>query len=231
MRSSEKIGTRDGKVRLGRAPAEVARDQPHRTHRRVEPLAPVVEIARQHQRLVRRHLRGDELGDALHLPHPRRMAQPEVGDDRMQQPAAPAHRHVQQPALLEAVIRDVVVPDVAERPARQQRVAVLAVARHRVGPVGHGVAFRRQEIGLRLLRPAERGAGEAARLAVVEAAHLLQEDQVGIERLDAEPEVVDLQPPAGPDAAHALVDVVGRDTQTLAGLQRVREWAHAVEVS
>jgi len=41
----------------------------------------------------------------------------------------------------------------------------------------------------------------------------LQEDQIRIERLDAEAQVVDLQPLARPDTAHALVDVVGGHAQ------------------
>ena len=55
--------------------------------------------------------------------------------------AVPAHRHVQQAALLEAVVGDVVVADVADRPARQQRIAVLAAARDGVGAVGDLVAL------------------------------------------------------------------------------------------
>ena len=41
--------------------------------------------------------------------------------------AVPVHRHVQQAALLEAVVGHVVVADVAQRPARQQRIAVFAL--------------------------------------------------------------------------------------------------------
>jgi hypothetical protein len=42
-----------------------------------------------------------------------------------------------------------------------------------------------------------------------EQAHLLQEHEIRIERLDAQTQIVDFEPLARPDAAHALVDVVG----------------------
>ena len=123
---------------------------------------------------------------------------------------------MQQAALLEAVVGDVVVADVADRPARQQRVAMLAVAGHGVGAVGDLVALGREVVGLRHLRPAELGVGKVARRGAVHAPHFLQEHEVGVERLDAEDEVVDLEPLPRADAAHALVDVVGGDAQDVA---------------
>ena len=111
--------------------------------------------------------------------------------------------------------------DVADRPAREQRVAMLAVARHRVGDVGDVVAFGGEVVGLRHLRPAELRVGEVARRRAVHSPDFLQEDEVGVERLDAEHEIVDLEPLARPDAAHALVDVVGGYTQDVALLGAV----------
>jgi hypothetical protein len=87
--------------------------------------------------------------------------QPEVHDDGVHGHAVPLHRHVQQAALLEAVVADVVVAHVAQRPARQQRVAMLAMARDGIAAVGHLVARRRQEVGLALVGPAEGRAVEA----------------------------------------------------------------------
>ena len=96
---------------------------------------------------------------------------------------------------------------------------MLAVAGVGVAAVGDLVAFRREELGLPLLRPAEVRAVEMARLAGVEQAHLLQEHEVGVEGLDRQAEVVDLQPLARADAAHALVGVVGGHAQrTQAGV-------------
>ena len=105
--------------------------QPDAAHRRVQPLAPVVEVAGHQQRLAARHVLGDEARQALHLAHAAAVGQPEVRHHRVQRVPLPLHRHVQQAALLEAVVADVVVADVADRPARQQRVAVFAVARDR----------------------------------------------------------------------------------------------------
>ena len=154
----------------------------------------------------------------LHLPHAAGVHQPEVRDDRVQRRPGHCTGTCSRPRCSKRWSRHVVVADVADRPARQQRVAVLAVARDRVGAVGDVVAFGREEVGLPLVGPAEPGALEAARVERVEAPHLLQEHEIGVERFDAEPEVVDLQPLARPDAAHALVDVVGGHAQQLAGV-------------
>ena len=140
--------------------------------------------------------------------------------ERVDPGAVPVDQHVQDAALLEAVVGDVVVADVrAERPAREQRIAVLAVVRVGIGAVGHVVALGRKVRGLRRARPADVRVGEAARLAVVEVAHLLEEDEVGVQRFDAEADVVDLQALARPDAAHALVDVVGGHAQDVRRVQ------------
>ena len=150
------------------------------------------------------------------------MHQPQMRDHHVHLARLPLHRHVQQATLLEAVVADIVVADVTDRPAREHGVAVLAMARHGIRAVGHVVAFRREEFGLALSRPAERRAVELARVAAVMQANLLQADEVGIERLDAQPEVVDLQALARADAAHALVDVVGGHAQAImqAGVRR-----------
>ncbi len=160
-----------------------------------------------------RHLGGDEVGQALHLPHPAAVHQAQVHHHRVHAQAVPLGGHMQQTALLEAVVADVVVADVADGPARQQRVAMLAVACHRIGAVGHVVAFGRQEAGLALRRPAEVRALELLRLPRVEEPHFLQEHEVGIQRFDGQAQVVDLQPLVRSEASHALVDVVGGHAQ------------------
>ena len=99
-------------------------------------------------------------------------------------------------------------PDVADRPARQQRVAVLAVARDRAA-----CGRRRRSPRAPGSRPAPcSGQPNQVRSKRRDSrrwnsAHLLQEHEVGVERLDAEAEVVDLQPLARADAPHTLVDV------------------------
>ena len=143
-------------------------------------------------------------------------------DDRMQLGALPAHPHMQQTALLEAVVGHIGMLDIAHRPARQQRIAMLAVAGDRIGAVGGLIALRREKLGLPLLRPAEPGVVEAARIAMMEQPHFLQEDQVRIQRSHAGAEVVDLQPAPRPHAAHALVDVVGGHPQRAGALGQHR---------
>ncbi len=199
------------------------------THRGVELFTPVVEIAGHDQQFLRRHVLGQEVGQPQHLTHTAAMGQAEMHHHGVQRVAVPLHRHVQQAPLLEAVVADVVVADRAERPARQQRIAVLAVARDGIGAVGHVVALGRQEIGLAAVGPAEPGALELARGTVVEQPHLLQEHQVGVQRLDTEAEVVDLQALARTDAAHALVDVVGGHAQHRQVQRRRRREARGSE--
>ena len=94
MRSSENTGTRDGKV-LSRARFGDALEAAP-AHRRVELLAPVVEVA-GHQHLAGRHVGGDEGGQALDPAHAAGVHQPEVRDDRVHALAVPVHRHVQRP--------------------------------------------------------------------------------------------------------------------------------------
>ena len=196
--------------------ASVARCRPMLAHRRVEPLAPVVEVAGHQQRRAARHAaamkRDRRCTWRTRLP----WISPKCATTACSVCALPAHRHVQQAALLEAVVADVVVPDVAERPARQQRVAMLAVARDGVGAVGHVVALGRQEVGLALLGPAEPGALEAPRTrGVWNSRTSCRNTRSASSASTPRPEVVDLQPLARPDAAHALVDVVGGHAQAI----------------
>ena len=102
---------------------------------------------------------------------------------------------------------------------------MLAVARHRIGDVGCLVAVGSEVVGLRHFRPAEPGVGKVARRGAVHAPHFLQEDEVGVERLDAQHQVVDLEPLPRADPAHALVDVVRGDAQHVARVLRTVEGA------
>ena len=102
---------------------------------------------------------------------------------------------------------------------------MLTLARDRIAAVGHVIAHRRQEIRLASIRPAERGALEAPGLARVEQAHLLQEHQIGVQRLDTQAQVMDLQPLARPHPTNALVDVVSGHTQ--GAVAQVAAWREA----
>ena len=98
-------------------------------------------------------------------------------------------------------------------PAREQRIAVLAVARVGVGAVHRLVALGGQVLGLGYGGPAV----EVMLLLAVEAAHFLQADDIGIELFHRQPQVVDLQPPRRPQSLHPLVDVVGGHAQDVGG--------------
>ena len=76
---------------------------------------------------------------------------------------------------------------------------MFAVAGDGIGAVGDLIAFGGEELGLAAIGPAEPGALKLARIAGAEQRHLLQEHQVGVQRLDAQPEVVDFQTLARPE--------------------------------
>ena len=139
--------------------------------------------------------------------------------DHMHTAPGNVHLYVQQPALLKAVVRNIFVLVPHHRPARQQRIAMLAVPREGVGAVHRLVALGRQKLGLRHIRPALK----ILRLTPVQLAHFLQANDVGIELLDRMTQVVDLQAPRRAYALHALVDVVGGNAQDVGG---GRGWAH-----
>jgi hypothetical protein len=102
--------------------------------------------------------------------------------------------HVQQAALLETVVRHVLMLVRQHRPARQQGIAMFAVARDGVGAVDRLVALGRQELGLGQIGPVR----EVMLLAPVHLADFLQADDVGIDLFDGVAEVVNLQPRRGP---------------------------------
>ena len=184
-------------------------------HRRVQPLTPIIEVTGDQQQGLGGHVGGDEIGQALHLSHPAGVHQAQVRNHRVNLAPLPIHHNMQQAPLLETVIADIVMADVIDRPAREQGIAMLTLACHSVGSVGHLVAFGGEELGLALVRPAKGRSVKAALVAAVIQADLLQEDEIGVERLNGKSEVVDFQALAQADPAHALVDVVGRHAQDL----------------
>ena len=102
-----------------------------------------------------------------------------------------------------------------------------------IGAVDRLIAFRREEIRLRQIRPV----GEIVLLAPVHLSDFLETDDVRVELFDRVPEVVDFQPLARPHALHTLVDVVGGDakrvlkcvhTQTLP--QKSRQHQHRLGI-
>ena len=207
MRSSENSGRRDGKVLS--APA-VARTKPASGRRRViggvELVAPVVEVAGDDQRLVARHLALDEARRAAATWRTRlRVDQAEVGDDRVHRVAVPR-------APARAAGRAARSGGRTCRRGRCRRSASATAARCRARRRGSSRWSGRRPRSPRApgSRPAARFgqpilvSGKWRAAARFMLPHLLQEDDVGVERLDAEAEVVDLEPPRRPDARTPL---------------------------
>ena len=172
---------------------------------------PIVEIPGHHQRSARGYFTLDETLELCNLPYTAARDEPQVHHDDVHLAAMRSHFHMQQAALLEPVVGDVFVLVANDRPAREQRVAVLTMLGEGIGAVHRLVALGRQKLGLRHIRPAL----EIRRLAPVQSAHLLQADDVGIELLHRQTQVVDLQPTRRAKALHALVDVVRGHPQNI----------------
>src|SRR6267142_1118817 len=177
-------------------------------------VAPVVEIARDHQRRALGHLAVQPLDQRAHLLAPAALVEREVNADAMQRRgrAGNVDLAVQEAAALAPVERDVLVLGPADRVTAEDRVAVMAVRVDGVAPVGEvGPHLLREKFVLGLGRPVL----EAHRVAAVLSLHLLQENDVGAERAQALAQLVDHQ--AAIKLRETLVDVVGRDVQFHAG--------------
>jgi len=82
---------------------------------------------------------------------------------------------------------------------------MFAVPGQRVRPVHHLVAFWRQIIGLRQIRPAR----EVTLFNPVHFAYFLQAHNVGVDLLNRMTQIVNFQAAPRPEALHSFVDVVG----------------------
>ena len=149
----------------------------------------------------------------LHLAHTAGVHQTQVHHHSVHGKPVPQRGYVQQAALLKTMVAHVMVANVAQRPARQKRVAMLTMARGGVGAVSHFITFWRQKTRLPLLRPTKGSAIKTLSLACVEEAHFLQKNQVGVQRFNRQTQVVDLEPLARAKPAHTFVNVVGGHTQ------------------
>src|SRR5437660_2777841 len=128
------------------------------------------------------------------------------------QVAAPArHRHhaVQESPALEPMVGDVLVLVREKAVARQDGVAVVAVVVHRVAAIDVLPRVAGEKRMLRLDRAASEAQGEA----LIQALHLLQEHEVGVERLQPLAQLVDHHAPV--EVRQAFVDVEGEDPEPL----------------
>ena len=147
---------------------------------------------------------------ALDLPLPAAFEETEMHVEAMEDRRALGQLDlaVQHAAALERVGGDVLVLLRDDRIARQHRVAVVAVAVDRIAAVRHLAPHRvGDELVLRFARPVEVAPG----VAVVDALHLLQEQDVRRQAVQLFVELVDHHPTR--EMGKALVDVVGGDAE------------------
>jgi hypothetical protein len=161
--------------------------------RRLVPPVPVVEVTRDDERRVARDEAFDPLAQALELTAAATRRQREMYAYAMERrvPARDDDFAVQKAAPLETMRGDILVHPVLYRKTRQDRVAVVAVVIDGVSAVGKvGPDRIRQELVLRFRRPLLVALG----VALVRAEHFLQKDDVGAERAETVPQLVDHHP-------------------------------------
>src|SRR6476661_1613644 len=114
--------------------------------------------------------------------------------DAMQRHVPPRNRYfaMQKPASLESMRRDILVVPARYGIARENGIAVMTMVVDRVAAVRkiapYGIS---QELCLGLRRPVSMTRG----IPVVSTLHLLQEDDVGAERAQTVPQLVNDQSP------------------------------------
>lgn len=168
---------------------------------RRQAIAPVVEIARDQDGLAVGHHAPDAFGQRQDLAAAAAGEQPQVHHEAMHRTAVELDGRVQQAALLQPVVGDVLVFVVKNGKARQQGVAVVGLVADRVAAVGH----------VQLERGGQRFVlGVEQRLLLVATLHFLQEDQVGAQAIQAQAQFI--QGVAAAQRRAALMDVVADDT-------------------
>ena len=178
-------------------------------HHALDGVPPIVEVTRHHHGVIGRNFTLDERPQLRDLSAPTAGQQTQVNDEDVQGLFMASDFNMKQSALLQSVVRDVLVLMPHHWPTREQGIAVLAVPRERIGSVDHGVAQRRQKLRLWHFRPMRK----ATRLAPVEAPDFLQTHNVGIQLLHGMPQVVNLQALRGPQALNPFVNVVSGNAQ------------------
>ena len=239
MRSRRNTGITEGNVRAGRprtasntsCDAELVDEQPVRL------VPPVVEVAGDDQRRIRRHRLADALAQRADLPLAPALEEPEVDVDAMQRRARRGPSLISQwsrPRLSNACAEMSRFSCATIGKRDSTRVAVMAVARRprscRRRPRARPVSAMNSCCGL---------TGQSrcrAAWPLVDAEHLLQEQDVGGEPVQPLAQLVDHHPPV--ELREALVDVVGRDGEAHGGTRRwspcilaAGAYSHAVQAT
>lgn len=148
---------------------------------RRQPVAPVIEIASDEDGIALGHQAANALGQRQDLAAAAAGEQAQVDHEAMHGAPVQLDAGMQQAALFEAVVGDVLVLVLDDRKARQQRVAMVGLVADGVAPVGYVQPQRRgQRFMLRVQQ----------RLVLVAPLHFLQEDQVGTQPVQAQAQLV-----------------------------------------
>src|SRR5947207_8347608 len=172
---------------------------------------PIVEITGDDERRVLRHRVLDPFDERADLPLSAALGQPEMDIDAMQDGRSRLEPELamQEPPALENVRRNILVLLSHDRKAREDGVAVMAVAVHGILSVRDFAPHRvGNELVLRLARPLDIAIG----VPVVRTEDFLQKKDVGRQAVQALLHLVDDHPPG--EVRETLVNVVRRDSKT-----------------
>jgi hypothetical protein len=112
--------------------------------------APIVEVACNDHRLIVWDFTVDEIAQQCNLSAAATGQKPKMNDDDMKGLVVTPDFNVQKAALLESVVRDIVMLMAHHRPPREQGVAMLAALGDGIGLVDHLIAQRCEKVGLAL---------------------------------------------------------------------------------
>lgn len=168
---------------------------------RRQAVAPIVEITGDQYRFAVGHHAPDALGQRQDLAAAAAGEQAQVHHEAVHRAPVEFDGRVQQAALLQAMVGDILVFMVEDGKARQQRVAVVGFVANRIAAIGH---VQLERGGQRFMLGVEQ------RFLLVAALHFLQEDQVGAQAIQAQAQFV--QRVAAAQRRATFMDVVADDT-------------------
>ena len=140
-------------------------------------IVPVVEIAGNNERRCRWHQTLHACGQRRQLSSPSTCKQAKMHTKTVQMKGLDRHLAMQQTALLEAVIRNILVFGGDDRVAAENGVTVVAMLIHRVTAIGK---VRPHLIGEELILRRCRPVGQTQGMLRIFSLHFLQENNIGV---------------------------------------------------
>ena len=179
-------------------------------------VAPVVEIAGNQQRRALRHLAGNPVDERIGLALAAAGKQAKVNHEAVDVALVDPNHTMKHTALFEGMVGKIAILLAHDRKPRQQRIAVMAMQIAGIASISRleGVLEgrrARQKLVLRLARPLLETSG----MLLVATLDLLQENQIGIQFMQARTQRMNTRDPSQAEelADYPLVDVVSRDPQ------------------